>query len=134
MVSANMTGAVELAHDGRVYYMTLNMGAALIFEAAADQDGAQQRNFFAAVNLFSRGGVVSGLLRASDLCRLIYAGLKVNHPGADMTMELAAAILDSNAEKLLAGVRDQLPQDGDLTPDDGDAPGKGKRPKRRRAK
>lgn len=134
MAPGNTAGAVELAHEGQVYYMTLNMGAGLLFEAAADRDGAQQRNFFAALSLFSRGGVAAGLLRASDLCRLVYAGLKVNHPGAEMTMELAAAILDSNAEKLVGGIREQLPKDGDLTPEDGDAPGKVKRPKRHRAK
>lgn len=104
--------------------MTLNMSALCTFE---DVTG---KNAFSVLRLLAQGGIAAGLIGALDMRALIYAGLKVHHP--DMTLELAAEILDSNASALVAAVQAASPQEGDLPPEK--KSGNRSRPRKTRAK
>lgn len=132
----SLNGEVELTHEGKTYRMTINHSALCTFERIAKEEGLHVRNGYAMLGLLSRGGVQAGLVGALDVQALIYGGLRVHHP--DMTLDLAGAILDSNAGILLAGIEAASPQQGDLPQDasgaEGASPGKPKRAKKRAAK
>ena len=125
MSGINLSGAVELSHEGQPYRMTINMTALCTYEEVTGKNG------FAVLSLLARGGVAAGLVGARDLRALIYGGLRGHH--ADVTLDLAGEILDSNAGMIQTALAAASPQPGD-DPEEENAPGKPTRRKRRRAK
>ncbi|MDF3606128.1 hypothetical protein PE067_08300 [Paracoccus sp. DMF-8] len=121
----NLQGKITLSHDGRSYGLTINYAALCTFEEETGKNG------FAMLNLLAAGGLQAGLVSARDLRALIFGGLKTHD--ADVTIELAGEILDSNPDALVRALQSSLPQDGDV-PKEGGGEGKRRRPKRRRAK
>ena len=118
-----MQGTIRLNHDGRAYDLTINYAALCTFEEVTGKNG------FAMLNLLARGGLQAGLVSARDLRALVYGGLRA-HDG-EVTLDLAGAILDSNPDAFRKAIEASMPAEGD-TPRE--APGKRRRPRRRRAK
>lgn len=121
----NLQGKVTLNHDDRSYALTINYAALCTFE---DETG---KNGFAMLNLLAAGGLQAGLVSARDLRALIYGGLKAHDD--TVTLALAGEILDANPEAFVRAIQASMPVEGDAPKEGGDA-GKGRRPKRRRAK
>jgi len=120
----NIQGKVSLVHEGQSYAMVIDMAALCTFEEVTGKNG------FAMLKLLERGGIQSGLVSARDLRALVFGGLKSQAP--EMTLDLAAQILDSNAGALIAALQAAQPQPGDL-PSEEKSPGKARRPRRKRA-
>lgn len=102
----NLQGRVSLTYEGREYLMTISMAALCVFEEVTGKNG------FTTLQLLSRGGIEAGLIGARDLRALVYAGLRVHDP--EMTLDLAAEILDANAESFVRGAAAAMPQEGDV--------------------